>query len=139
MIVLAFFVCVCVRVFEVKPVPAVLININSSSSEEAAETVLRLLREYDSVCVEEAPSTRPAVILAEESPEAIVYVEGTTVASCGGLAEALLVWALAHFVFHQKTKRSTRNTNWLLRAVVLDVPHDMEPDEAVREELEGLM
>ena len=136
MIALAFL-CECV--FEVKPVAAVLININYSSPEEAAETVLRLLREYDSICVEEPPTSRPDVILAENSPEAVVYVEGTTLAFCEGLAEALLVWALAHFVFHQKTKRVTRNTNWLLRSVVLDVPHDMEPDEAVKKELEAIL
>ena len=74
------------------------------------------------------PTTRPAVILAGESLEVTVIVKGTKIALCDRLSEALLVLELAHFVFHQKTKRGTRKANWLLRTVVFDVEQDMEPD-----------
>ena len=64
-------------------------------------------------------------------------MEDTKIAVCDGLAEALLVWALAHFVFHKKL--GTRNTNWLLRTMVLDVEQDTEPVETIKEELEFIL
>ena len=66
-------------------------------------------------------------------------MEDTKIAVCDGLAEAPLVWALAHFVFNQKTKQGTINTNWLLQTVVLDLKQDTEPVKAVKEEFEFIL
>ena len=66
-------------------------------------------------------------------------MEDTKIAVCDVLAEALLVWALAHLVFHKKNKRGTRNTDWLLQTVAVDVEQDAEPVETVKEHLESIL
>ena len=51
-------------------------------------------------------------------------MDGTNIAFCDGLADALLLWTLARFVFHKK--RGTKDTNWLLWTVMFDVEQDTE-------------
>ena len=87
--------------------------------------------------VPEAVTTRPRII--EEEGRHQVWVEGVLVAEAGELVTALVVWAVAHFVYHQKTARPIKNTNWFMRTYVLGgLPVEIPPLQGVEKAIEEL-
>ena len=99
-----------------------------------------MLRELDFVCPEDgATASHPVILLSAENAEVTVLVEGVAVTKTKKLEEGLLLWGISHFVFNQKTKKRTRNTNWLIRRHVLDMTPDDTPDDSVRRDIEALL
>ena len=57
-------------------------------------------------------------------------METTAVGEVQELTHALLLWAIAHFVFNQRTSRALKNTNWFMRSMFLDgVSVELSPDK----------
>eukprot|EP00915_Cephaloidophora_sp_WS-2016_P008612 GHVH01011940.1.p1 GENE.GHVH01011940.1~~GHVH01011940.1.p1 ORF type:complete len:128 (-),score=26.75 GHVH01011940.1:58-441(-) len=98
-------------------------------AEEAPAVLLRLLGEEGRVVVDAGATVPMRPVIAEDDllESFTVYIEGCRVAEAEKLEEALLLFAEAHFVFHQKVSRATRSTMWLMAREVMGLAAESTP------------
>ena len=100
-------------------------------SGDAANTLLRLLGEEDSVVKEAAASqhrTTPHIL--EENAAFSVIVEGDIVALTRDLREALLLLTQTYYVFNQKPTQCMRSFLWFMCTEVLKLPRECQASAA---------
>ncbi|XP_043228560.1 uncharacterized protein LOC122391114 isoform X2 [Amphibalanus amphitrite] len=116
-------------------------KMHACNDDSAAETLLRVLGEYEHVLPEDAPR-RPHVKKEddeEEEPRYTVWVEGFSIGEAGSLVDALTLWACAFFIFHQKTGRLQKNTCWFMRCYILDLPVEKAVDRNVAKAIQDMV
>lgn len=92
----------------------------------------------DVVLSQEAFPTHPVIGQDKEGTWGL-YVEKTYVCPVSDvLSDALLTWAIAHYIFHQKTHERVKNSNWYLRKRVLQLTPEKAPGDAARKAIDRL-
>ena len=96
-------------------------------------SLLRVMGEEVTVLSEGHP---PYPHIIEEEDVWSVVVEGERVVRAAKLEEAIGLWSVSHYVLHQKTARSVRNTNWFIRTKIMKVHCEMDPDKSIVRDIE---
>lgn len=81
-------------------------------------------------------SEKPGVIMDGDS--CVVQIEGHEVARCSSLVEAVLLVAIAIFVFHQKAHR-LKNLMWAMCRYVFDVRPETKPTASAKTVMQELV